>query len=428
MEFVNPGKGRLDVPFADLLAYLKRSFLPSNDLEHVRENMEALRQISGESLRTFNRKFRDLSELAYPSEQRTDDQGKLLIKLYIKGLHSRDIARNVLRESPTSLQDAMATAVDSDEVENALQRMGHRNEEPMDVSAAAFQSRQEASWTSLSKQIAKMNTKLAKMELQMQHGGPSWTPRCSGKTNSRTANGKPICFSCKIAGHIAKYCPKKVQGPQSTPMDVSPAPPPYSRVGPGKLLGRPELCPGRPFLRLELDTIKIEGLLDTGSSRTLLAAKIFFKLVNTQRRTPILSPSDLGLQSVTGHRLLVLGKTQIHIKKAGCLDVYIVDGLHNDLILGIDSISKGQGHIDFPNKTFFWFKQKWPLLGEKLSQIIGTLDRTLPSGHPAITELLSKFKQIFSHKTDPLRPCTLQSIKIVTEGTLFAKGPIGPPY
>ena len=227
LEFVNlnPGKGRLDVPFADLLAYLKRSFLPSNDLEHVRENMEALRQISGESLRTFNRKFRDLSELAYPSEQRTDDQGKLLIKLYIKGLHSRDIARNVLRASPTSLQDAMATAVDSDEVENALQRMGHRNEEPMDISAAAFQSRQEASWTSLSKQIAKMNTKLAKMELQMQHGGPSWTPRRSGNTNSRTADGKPICFSCKTAGHIAKYCPKKVQGPQSTPMDVSSASP-----------------------------------------------------------------------------------------------------------------------------------------------------------------------------------------------------------
>ena len=35
---------------------------------------------------------------------------------------------------------------------------------------------------------------------------------------------------------------------------------------------------------------------------------------------------------------------------------------------------------------------------------------------PAITELLSKFKHIFSHKTDPLRPCTLQPIKIVTEG------------
>ena len=227
LEFVrlNPGKGRLDVPFADLLAYLKRSFLPSNDLEHIRENMETLRQISGESLRTFNRKFRDLSELAYPSESRTEDQGKLLIKLYIKGLHSRDTARSVLRGSPVTLQDAMATADDTDEVENALQRMGHRHEEPMEVSAAAFQARQEASLSSLSKQLAKMNTKLAKMELQIQHGGPSRNPRRSGNTNSRTADGKPICFTCSTPGHIAKYCPKKVQRPQTSPMDISSVPP-----------------------------------------------------------------------------------------------------------------------------------------------------------------------------------------------------------
>ena len=65
--------------------------------------------------------------------------------------------------------------------------------------------------------------------------------------------------------------------------------------------------------------------------------------------TPILSPSDLGLQSVTGHRLKLMGKTQIYIKDAGCLEVYIVQGFDSC----IDSISKGQGHIDFPNKTFF---------------------------------------------------------------------------
>ena len=96
-----------------------------------------------------------------------------------------------------------------------------------------------------------------------------------------------------------------------------------------------------------------------------------------------------------------MGKTQIYIQDAGCLEVYIVDGLHNDLILGIDSISKGQGHIDFPNKSFFWFNKTWPLLGEKLSQIIGTLEIPFPSGPPAITSLLSKFKKIFHKKWTP---------------------------
>ena len=53
LQFVNlnPGKSRLAVPCADLLEYLKRSFLPNNDLEYVRENLDSLRQLSGESLR-----------------------------------------------------------------------------------------------------------------------------------------------------------------------------------------------------------------------------------------------------------------------------------------------------------------------------------------------------------------------------------------
>ena len=168
LDFVklNPGKGRLEVPCGDLLAYLNRSFLPSNDLDYVRETMESLRQLSGETLRVFNRKFRDLSELAYPSEQRSEDQKKLLIRYYIKGLASRDTARTVLKSSPASLHDAMTTAVDNDEVEDALQRLGHRNEEPMDIST--IHQQQTSSMNTLSKQLDRMNTKLAKMELQIQ--------------------------------------------------------------------------------------------------------------------------------------------------------------------------------------------------------------------------------------------------------------------
>ena len=137
LEFVNlnVGKSRLDVPCADLLTYLKRSFLPSNDIEHIRESLETLRQSPGESLRVFNRKYRDLAEIAFPMEQRTEDQTKALIRSYLKGLRSKDTARAVLRSCPTQLLDAMTTALDNDEVEEALQRLGHRQEEPMDILA-----------------------------------------------------------------------------------------------------------------------------------------------------------------------------------------------------------------------------------------------------------------------------------------------------
>ena len=129
-----------------------------------------------------------------------------------------------------------------------------------------------------------------------------------------------------------------------------------------------------------------------------------------------MSPSSLGLQSVTGHRLKVLGKTQIFIQNAGCLDIYVVENLRNDIILGIDAINKGKGRLDFPTQTFHWFGKNWPILGERASQIIGTLDNTLVSDKPEINTLISKFRHVFSQKTDPLTPCRLQPIKIITEG------------
>ena len=156
-------------------------------------------------------------------------------------------------------------------------------------------------------------------------------------------------------------------------------------------------------------------MLDTGSSRTLLAAEIFYKLVRTLHRTPLLSPSNLGLQSVTGHRLTVLGRTQVPIEGAACTDVFVEDKLQNDLILGIDSIIKGRGKIDFPNKNFIWFGKKWPLLGERASQIIGTVDQPLTSGCTEIDTLIAKFTHIFYCKNSVLSNCTVKPIKIVTD-------------
>ena len=169
LEFINlnPGKSRMDVPCVDLLSYLQRSFLPTNDTEHVREALGSLRQISGESLRNFNRKFRDLAEQAFPVEHRTNDQIKELIKCYIRGLSSKDTARSVLRSSPTSITEAMATAVDMDEVEDALHRLGHRHEEPMDISSLVPKVQPKVSMESLAKQLEKMSTKIAKLEINV---------------------------------------------------------------------------------------------------------------------------------------------------------------------------------------------------------------------------------------------------------------------
>ena len=205
---LNPGKNRLDVPCLDM----------------------SLRQFPGESLRVFNRKYRDISEQAYPVESRADDSNKLLIRNYLKSLLNKDIVRAVLRSSPASHAEAMITATEHDEVEDALCRLGHRHEEPMDVSP--IQQQAVSSMAGLTKQIERLNTKFAKLETKIQQGGPRNHTRHNGNPNAWTADGKPICFTCNTPGHISRVCPRRTpQG--SAQMDVSSTAPPTAGQGQG---------------------------------------------------------------------------------------------------------------------------------------------------------------------------------------------------
>ena len=127
---INPDKSRHDVPWDELLKHTNKQFLPSNDKEYVRESLENFRQVSGESMRDYTRKFRDLSEQGFPSVERSPDQVRTLIRFFIKGLNSADIAKTVLKASPASVSEAMSAAIDAAEMEETLHRLGHRKEEP----------------------------------------------------------------------------------------------------------------------------------------------------------------------------------------------------------------------------------------------------------------------------------------------------------
>ena len=110
-----------------------------------------------------------------------------------------------------------------------------------------------------------------------------------------------------------------------------------------------------------------------------------------------LLPWDYNLSRAT-----LLDKTQILITGEGKINVYVVDGFYNDLILGIDALNMGDGKIDLPRRALFWFNQKWPLLGERASQFLGTIDRPLSCGNTEIYKLVKKFEHTFSSENSPL--------------------------
>ena len=209
---INPDKSRHDVPWDELLKHTNKQFLPSNDKEYVRESLENFRQVSGESMRDYTRKFRDLSEQGFPSVERSPDQVRTLIRFFIKGLNSADIAKTVLKASPASVSEAMSAAIDAAEMEETLHRLGHRKEEPMDISSVKPAIQPTDPLLLVTRQLERLTTKMAAMEVQMQQSQPSYRPprRQSGK-NRWTPDGKPICYNCHNSGHISRVCPRNTQ-------------------------------------------------------------------------------------------------------------------------------------------------------------------------------------------------------------------------
>ena len=218
----------LNTPWKEVFAHIRKQFLPNNDQDSVREAFENFKQASGESLRVYNRKFRDASEIAYPPKDRTQDQNRLIIKTYIKGLYHVDTARTVLRASPATLEDAIATAADSTDVEDVLYRMGHRQEEPMDVSATTQTRPAPSPMTAMAQQIERIVARISALEhtnspRRMQ---PSRNPR---RNPSWTSDGRPICHNCKQVGHYARLCNRVGGTTHNQPLKVSPVQPPQAQ-------------------------------------------------------------------------------------------------------------------------------------------------------------------------------------------------------
>ncbi len=110
----------------------------------------------------------------------------------------------------------------------------------------------------------------------------------------------------------------------------------------------------RAFVTLNFYHHKIETLIDTGASRTLLRRSEYLDICKRTRRQPILKPT-VELCSLTGHALKVLGETQIIEKDAGPVKVIVVEGLPHAAILGMNTLGE-EAVLDFRpgHKRMFW--------------------------------------------------------------------------
>ena len=151
------------------------------------------------------------------------------------------------------------------------------------------------------------------------------------------------------------------------------------------------------------------------------------QLCNKLHRVPVLYQTSHSLQSVTGQTLAVLGHTEIAIDNAGPVNVFIVDNLPNEMIIGADALVFGKAKLDLPNNKLHWFEKIWSLHLHASHGVAG-LDQTFPSTHiPVIDNVLKQFADVFSGPNEPNGFCNTAPLQIITQGEPVYQRPYRAP-
>lgn len=250
-HFLNRQPDRNRVLWAQVRKHVQDAFLSPLEADRLRDEVEALTQGAYEASAAFGRRFREAADLAYPEDPqnpRNQDQKRILLKSYLRGLLDKEVVSRVINEAnPDTFEEAMDWVVkfeaDAYRRHQALGSVNvfqshpvERHEEPMEVNAmykppipptnhtdpvmAREMSDVKRQMSGLAEQFTKLMATFLKdrEERSAQDTTPlprSHRPRASNNSSARRAHtgyaesGSPICNFCGRAGHVYKQCRKR---------------------------------------------------------------------------------------------------------------------------------------------------------------------------------------------------------------------------
>ena len=445
-------QNRLDVPWRLIEQFTRSQFLPANDLLLQQDQLLSMRQAPSDSVSSYSRRFRELAQTAFPHNTRSPDVIDRLIDTYLSGLASQQIMYDVKVAEPGTVEAAISMVEKRNRALECLQRSNiRRGEEPRNVAAVSAptevvaptrpkpQPPQQDTIAKLQHAVTHLTAQVDKLTAAPPR--PQMTHRKRHNTYPRTwtAEGRPVCFECGQKNHLARNCMVRLKGndpprlrnhrtkvrPYSARQKL---PPPSNppRDPPFKLLGAAASCSPRPEVKLTFNNLPVLALVDTGASGTLLRREIFDRICQSSHRIPTVRPSNVALQSVTGHPLQVLGTTQVMLEGSIPLSVTIVDKLPQEMILGSDELVRGAGRLDLVSGTMLWFDRCWDL---HLSPYLppAQLAHTAPATHPAFNDIVRAFSDIFAEPNGQQGHCSILPLKIQTTGQPVYQRPYRAP-
>jgi hypothetical protein len=103
---------RNDVPWNALREHVRVQFLSYDEQATLRDELDSIRQEPDETDTAYSRRFREIADTAYPPAQRNDDQQRIMLRAYARGLACPDTARKLIENHrPMNISDAMTAVI-----------------------------------------------------------------------------------------------------------------------------------------------------------------------------------------------------------------------------------------------------------------------------------------------------------------------------
>ena len=115
-----------------------------------------------------------------------------------------------------------------------------------------------------------------------------------------------------------------------------------------------------------------------------------------------------------GTQLPVIGETELHLTDTETIQVLVAKDFPNELLLGSDAISQGQGKIDYAKREMTWFGKSFQITPytDSLQAAASVYDSC---GHPSIDEVMRGYSDTDDDLSN-LGHCDLIQLTVNVDG------------
>jgi hypothetical protein len=266
-------EARDNVTWEAVRTHLQEAYLSTDEHEHLRSELERIKQGAYESCAIYGRRFRQAAHQAYAPADRNAVVHKLLLDVYLRGLRNKPLVHKLIMDSnPTNLDEAFVSVAEFIARTERMGRVLHNvpddsspsKEEPMEVGAVAAggypeykgypehkgypelprqqevaaaapapTTKMEDAICNMARQVAGIQKEMTRMKaasLSQNNNSatnvqqePRYQPTplvpvnqaTRGNTGrqqkypSHTPTGTIVCYECGMAGHIGRDCDQR---------------------------------------------------------------------------------------------------------------------------------------------------------------------------------------------------------------------------